>query len=347
VEQSTWERMKLNEIYQDSEYFEEIEMRQTVFIADPGRERLAAILMVVLSFLLFTALTSECVKCGNVKKLSGLTNQLIRPKNLRSTSQDTLASLIFKLRQTHEKAARHEIVDEMKRVCLELYGPPPDRRLWAGKTKNKPNGKSHLRQATNVSLQGSGPGIVHHVPFASTRNQIELTVDADQTTLLAGAKAAAVAMPVWIRIAANAQKMQDVNANTKERTFSFDFSVDMTAPVNKETEVTFAITSQGGDSWMKKITIVVDPPDRFELFQNFPNPFNPTTSITYLLPKQSFVILKVYNILGQEVETLVNGLQDAGYRTATLDARNLTSGVYFCRMRAESFSDIKRMIVIK
>jgi uncharacterized membrane protein YccF (DUF307 family) len=88
-------------------------------------------------------------------------------------------------------------------------------------------------------------------------------------------------------------------------------------------------------------------PTSFSLSQNYPNPFNPTTKINYSIPKTGFVSLKVYNIIGQEVETLFNGLQQPGNYSATFDGKNLTSGVYFYRLQSESASITKKFVLIK
>jgi len=88
-------------------------------------------------------------------------------------------------------------------------------------------------------------------------------------------------------------------------------------------------------------------PVSFELYQNYPNPFNPTTSIKFALPKESQVKLSVYTILGQEVATLVNSVMSAGYHTVNFDASNLPSGMYIYKIDAGSFSQIKKMLLMK
>lgn len=80
----------------------------------------------------------------------------------------------------------------------------------------------------------------------------------------------------------------------------------------------------------------VEQPGSFSLNQNYPNPFNPTTTISYQLPIDSFVSLKIYDVLGREVETLVDERQTAGSHLVTFKANNFASGVYFCRLQVEN-----------
>jgi Secretion system C-terminal sorting domain len=88
-------------------------------------------------------------------------------------------------------------------------------------------------------------------------------------------------------------------------------------------------------------------PKEFALFQNYPNPFNPSTSIRYDLPKAQTVTLKVYNVLGQEVATLVNSRQNAGYYEVNFNAENVSSGVYFYVLNTESFHSVQKMLLLK
>ena len=88
-------------------------------------------------------------------------------------------------------------------------------------------------------------------------------------------------------------------------------------------------------------------PDNFRLFQNYPNPFNPTTTITYSLPKDVRVNLKVYNVVGEEIATLINKEMKSGTYTVNWDAMNSPSGVYFYKLSAGNFSDTKKMILLK
>lgn len=86
---------------------------------------------------------------------------------------------------------------------------------------------------------------------------------------------------------------------------------------------------------------------RFELSQNYPNPFNPSTVISYTIADAQNVQLKVYDLLGKEVKTLVSGIQNPGSYNVTFDASGLASGVYFYRLTAGGFTDIRKMTLIK
>ena len=85
----------------------------------------------------------------------------------------------------------------------------------------------------------------------------------------------------------------------------------------------------------------------FTLFQNYPNPFNPTTTINYSIPKAGLVTLKVYNVLGKEVATLVNKVESSGNHHILFNANKLASGVYFYRLRAGNTVMTKKLLLMK
>ena len=88
-------------------------------------------------------------------------------------------------------------------------------------------------------------------------------------------------------------------------------------------------------------------PEAFGLLQNYPNPFNPSTVIRYELPVDSYVTLKVYDVLGRLVETIVDGSQEAGYRTATWKASSSPSGIYFYTLKAGTFTETKKLLLLR
>ena len=85
----------------------------------------------------------------------------------------------------------------------------------------------------------------------------------------------------------------------------------------------------------------------YSLSQNYPNPFNPTTQISYQVPTNGFVTLKVYDVLGNAVQTLVDGYQQIGKYNITFDGSKLASGVYFYTIKVNDFSATKKLILLK
>ncbi|MDP3149133.1 MAG: T9SS type A sorting domain-containing protein, partial [Ignavibacteria bacterium] len=88
-------------------------------------------------------------------------------------------------------------------------------------------------------------------------------------------------------------------------------------------------------------------PTEYALEQNYPNPFNPATTITYQLPKSGSVTLKIYDMLGKEVRTLVNEQKEMGRYTVQFDASSLASGMYVYRLRANDYTSTKKMLLLK
>ena len=88
-------------------------------------------------------------------------------------------------------------------------------------------------------------------------------------------------------------------------------------------------------------------PTNFKLYNNYPNPFNPSTKIRYAIPQTAFAVLKVYSITGQEVATLINEEKTPGVYEVNFDAAKLSSGVYIYRLQAGNFIDVKEMVLLK
>jgi len=105
----------------------------------------------------------------------------------------------------------------------------------------------------------------------------------------------------------------------------------------------------GTFSYSDEVVVDVNAPLTFSLAQNYPNPFNPSTVINYQLPVAGLVTLKVFDVLGNEVVTLVNEEKNAGSYNAQFTMNNvqLSSGIYFYKLQAGSFVDTKKMILLK
>ena len=88
-------------------------------------------------------------------------------------------------------------------------------------------------------------------------------------------------------------------------------------------------------------------PTSFSLEQNYPNPFNPSTTIKFAIPSDNKVVLKIYDILGREVTTLLNTQLKAGYHSIDWNASRLASGTYIYRLEAGNFTQVKKMILLK
>ena len=92
---------------------------------------------------------------------------------------------------------------------------------------------------------------------------------------------------------------------------------------------------------------IVQTPSEYTLSENYPNPFNPSTVINYQLPKDGVVTVKIYDVLGKEVKTLVDGYKTTGKYSVSFDASKFASGIYFYQLRAGSFISTKKMLLVK
>ncbi|MGE5810796.1 MAG: T9SS type A sorting domain-containing protein, partial [Ignavibacteria bacterium] len=87
--------------------------------------------------------------------------------------------------------------------------------------------------------------------------------------------------------------------------------------------------------------------NEFNLLHNYPNPFNPSTKISFTLPSRTFVVLKIYNLQGKEVETIISEEQSEGVHSHQWNAERFSSGVYFCQLQAGKFISIKKLLLLK
>ncbi|MCK4639964.1 MAG: T9SS type A sorting domain-containing protein [Candidatus Marinimicrobia bacterium] len=110
------------------------------------------------------------------------------------------------------------------------------------------------------------------------------------------------------------------------------------------------IDYDGSFEYSRAISVMVEEvilPDQFRLHNNYPNPFNPETTISYEIVKENITILKVYDILGNEVEVLVNQNQTPGRYNVKFNGSSLSSGVYFCKLESGNYSKLIKMLLVK
>ena len=107
------------------------------------------------------------------------------------------------------------------------------------------------------------------------------------------------------------------------------------------------IDTDGDFEYSNVIEINFGTPSKFELSQNYPNPFNPVTTIKFSLAQSGNVNLKIYNLLGEEVATLLNSFLDAGFHTVDFDASEFNSGFYIYKLTAGNSALVRKMMIVK
>jgi len=138
----------------------------------------------------------------------------------------------------------------------------------------------------------------------------------------------------------------DLDMNLMENGFSFNYRIEA---IDRGLVPRRSFEPDSG-YFVYTITDVSDnlkPTISYDLHQNYPNPFNPNTKIKFVIPKSSFVNLKVYNVLGKEAATLVNEEKPAGNYEVEFNATDLPSGIYFYRLQAGDFIETKKMILLR
>jgi hypothetical protein len=206
-------------------------------------------------------------------------------------------------------------------------------------------------------LYSTAAGIVaaqtpYKIPFGSSKNAIELTVSNESAQSVSSLTVSGSSIPTWVKMTPDRQQVSALHSKN-EQLARFSFSVSKFAPVKKPEKITLAVTTPKGDKWTKDITIIIEAPDRFALFQNFPNPFNPATRIAYQLKEDGLVRIDIFNVLGQEIAEPIDELQSAGYHEKEWNAGNLSSAVYFYRLSVTDmsgknlFHEIKKMMLVR
>ena len=147
-------------------------------------------------------------------------------------------------------------------------------------------------------------------------------------------------LPSWLSFNAQTHTFQGTPTQTV-RLITIGITVNDLLITSASTTFRMAVLSASG------IDDQQIQPKEYRMMQNYPNPFNPSTIIEYQVPTFSRVNLKVYDVLGREVALLVNEAKNAGQYSVKWDAPGMPSGIYFCRITTENFSQVKRMLLIK
>jgi hypothetical protein len=229
----------------------------------------------------------------------------------------------------------------------------------------------------NISGLAVGDVNASYVPasgtvFAKSSAPINLTSGTDKFAISGSSAAAlgAVSMRLNVnsaKVASISSKLQGFVSRVDDAGVSFGwFAKDEQAVQFNANEAIVTVTLADKASDKSNITIeseladiagaavnsnlalaVKAIPTVFELSQNYPNPFNPSTQIEFSIPQSSYVTLKVYDVLGKEIATLVNSTKEAGTYTTTWNAQDFPSGVYFYRLQASTFTETKKLVLLR
>ena len=153
-----------------------------------------------------------------------------------------------------------------------------------------------------------------------------------------------------LKFATTEVKINNLN-KSEEKEASFIFDVNYTVDISKPDTIEFLITDNKTIHLTKQFIFSYIAPKEFSLEQNYPNPFNPTTKIRFTIrgnvETRHGVSLRIYDILGNEVATLVNEVKEPGYYEVEWDASNFASGVYIYRLTSGRFVSTKKMLMLK
>ncbi len=189
------------------------------------------------------------------------------------------------------------------------------------------------------------------IAFGSEGNTVSLSVENNSSIDAKNVSVIFTNLPSWLEFKSNTVLLKSIQAKSTGDA-EFTFSVDNKAPVGKDTTLSAVISSSDGQLWTKDITVSVGAPKDYKLYNNFPNPFNPSTKIAFELPKTSHVMLTIYDVLGREVAQIADRSYNAGYNEVTWnglnrDGEQVASGVYFYRIAAGNWSKVMKMMMLK
>ncbi len=189
------------------------------------------------------------------------------------------------------------------------------------------------------------------VPYNSKGNSLALSVE---NTASITAKNVVVEIenpPAWFKLESKSTLLKDIPAKASKDA-EFVFSVEKTAPVGKEEKITAVIRTADGQSWTKEIALTVGAPKEYRLYDNFPNPFNPSTKIAFELPVTAKVKVVIYDALGRAIRTLSDEEHQAGYIELVWDGKYNTgtsaaSGVYFFQAASPTWHSTRKMVMLR
>ncbi len=219
----------------------------------------------------------------------------------------------------------------------------------AGQVPRESSGPALSAAKGQVPRQSSGQ--VWQIPFASSGNTISLSIQNNSSVEAKNVSVTFNHLPAWLSFKSTTALLKDVSANGSGDA-EFTFSVDKKAPVGKDTTLRATISTADGQTWTKDITVEVAAPKDYKLYDNFPNPFNPSTKIAFELPNVSHVKLIVYDIVGRDVAQVADAEYPAGYTELTWNGQNkngklVSSGVYFYCVGTDKWSKVKKMLMLK
>jgi len=205
-----------------------------------------------------------------------------------------------------------------------------------------------------LGVSSASSQTVYSVPANSKGNQVTLTIANESRYISAeDVEVRAVKHSAAVTFKPESQFLKVVPAQ-KESDVVFVFNVGRSARINSLDTLEFLIKDKAGMTWKKWVIVTYTAPKVFRLEQNFPNPFNPMTTIYYELPADSRVSIVVYDLLGREVKRLVDEVKQAGYHDQRFDAWGIASGVYFYRMAAQplnsggsNYVSVRKFVVLK
>ncbi len=238
-------------------------------------------------------------------------------------------------------------------IFQHLWGMMDEVRIW-----NYVRSTQEINDFMHTELTGSEQGLAAYWNFneAAGDTLFDLTDNGNHGILHGGAEWISIGAPVaseWLSVVPDSGICMvgatvEVNLYVDARElepgeYSGLLTLSSNDPFNPTVHIPIYVSVTGATGIAQNLTF----PEEFKLNQNYPNPFNPSTTIEFALPKSAFVALKVYNLLGEEVATLVAEHRSAGIYKIDWDAKNLASGMYLYRLEAGDFVQTKKLIVMR